>query len=203
MRPWFWLFVGPNGSGKSTLARSGTLRQWVPGIPLRVQSPDDIARALPGIVPGAEEVDYVRAAQAASDLLVDAGIARARDVAVETVGSSEKFQDRVTRAQQAGFGIGLVFVTLLVPLLNLSRVRQRAARGGHDVPADRVLARRLRSHAGFGWFAARADTGLLVDNTAAAPRLIAEKRPEERAWQVFDPASFPDLTDGLQPTDAP
>ena len=117
--------------------------------------------------------------------------------------SSDKFRPRVTVALAEGFRFGLVFVTLRAAALHVARVADRVVEGGHDVPTDRVLARRIRSHAAFGWFAARAHRGLLIDNTGGpdlaidGPVLVAEKPDGQARWQVHRPDLHPDLTASL------
>jgi len=123
-----------------------------------------------------------------------------RSLLVETVLSSDKFRARVTAALAGGFRFGLVSVTLRAAALNVARVADRAVEGGHDVPTDRVLARRVRSHAAFAWFAARAHWGLLIDNTGGpdlatdGPILVAEKPDGQPGWQVYRPDLHSDLT---------
>ncbi len=100
---------------------------------------------------------------------------------VETVLSSDKLMARVETAQRAGYRFSLVYVTLRDGRLNVARVAQRLAGGGHDVPTDRVLDRRVRSHLRFAWFAARADLVLVFDNTEA-PVYAAGKA--DGAWDL-------------------
>lgn len=122
---------------------------------------------------------------------------------VETVASSSKFVALVDRARAGGMRFGLIYVTVRSDALNMARVAQRAADGGHDVPADRILARRAASIANFPGFARRADAGLVLDNTVTdlvtydpQPRILAEKRFGE-IWRVLDPVTAPYLTDAL------
>ena len=165
-------------------------------------NPDDIARVLRGEMPDATELEVVRRAQAESDGRVDRAILAHRSFLVETVLSSDKFQHRVVNALAAGFRFGLVFITLRAAALHVARVADRVVEGGHDVPTDRILVRRTRAHAAFGWFAARAHRGLLLDNTGgvgpdAGPILVAEKRDGQPAWQIYRPDLYPDLTPSL------
>lgn len=200
---WLWLLAGPNGSGKTTLARSGALQRWMPGIPAFAQSPDEIARVLPGAAPGHDAVAYVRAAQAASDSLVGAAVRDGRTILVETVGSSGKFFQVLDEARERGMRIGLVYVTVQLEALNVARVAQRVAAGGHDVPEQAILDRRERSIRNFPEFARLADAGLVLDNSladprthAARPRLLAEKHPGA-PWRVTDAVTAPYLTQKL------
>ena len=138
----------------------------------------------------------MRDSQDRSDRAVDAAITAGASFMVETVLSSDKFKAKVTRAISAGFRFGLVFVTVDAVDMNIARVSDRVAKGGHDVPADRVAARRLRSHAAFGWFAHAAHMGFLFDNTVR-PVLVAEKPDGAAAWTVHDASRHPDLTGQL------
>jgi predicted ABC-type ATPase len=197
------MVAGPNGSGKTTLVRSGALAALTGPLPELSFNPDDIARSLREHMHAATEFELVRHAQAESDRLVDQAIQARRPFLVETVLSSDKFRGRVTRALAAGFRFGLVFVTLRAAALHVARVADRVVEGGHHVPADRVLARRTRSHVAFGWFAARAHRGLLIDNTGgpepaiAGPILVAEKPDGHQGWRVHRPELHPGLTDVL------
>jgi predicted ABC-type ATPase len=51
----------------------------------------------------------------------------------------------------------------------------RVAKGGHDVPTDKILERRERSLAQLPWFLAQADDAWLFDNSAESPQLIGTK----------------------------
>jgi predicted ABC-type ATPase len=60
--------------------------------------------------------------------------------------------------------------------LNIERMRLRVAEGGHDVPSDRILARREKSLDRLPWFLAQADEAWLFDYSNAKPLLIGTKR---------------------------
>ncbi len=116
-------------------------------------------------MPGASDFAYVRAAQTLSDSLVEAAVVEGRTIRVETVGSSMKFFDLIDLARRIGRRFGIVYVTVEIADLNVARVAHRVALGGHDVPQDRILARREASYANFPEFARRADAGLVIDNS--------------------------------------
>ena len=182
--------------------RSGALTPFTGPLPELLLNPDDFARMLRDEMPEATELELVRRAQAESDSRVDRAILAHRSFLVETVLSSDKFQHRVVNALAAGFRFGLVFVTLRAAALHVARVADRVLEGGHDVPSDRILARRTRAHAAFGWFAAHAHRGLLIDNTGglgreSGPILVAEKRDGQPAWQVYRSDLYPGLTASL------
>lgn len=174
------LVAGPNGSGKTTLVRQGVLAALFE-TPLLSINPDDVAREIATGGQLSPEIS-LRAAQV-SDARLDEAIAVGRSVMVETVLSSNKLMDRVATARAVGYDIVLIYITLRDGRLNVARVAQRHAQGGHNVPADRVLRRRSRSHALFEWFARQADTVLVFDNTAT-PTYVAGYG--NGSWDIVD-----------------
>ena len=90
--PAFVIVAGPNGSGKTTLVRSGVLAS-VLGVPDVSLNADDVARELAGGGQPTEQ-QSLRAARI-TDNRLDVEIAAGRSVIVETVLSSDKYQDRV------------------------------------------------------------------------------------------------------------
>jgi predicted ABC-type ATPase len=97
-------------------------------------------------------------------------------VGVETVLSTPKYRSLVLAAKERKFTIRLIYVLLNSPKLNVERVRLRVAKGGHDVPREKILERRERSLAQLPWFLNQAHDAWLFDNSAATPQLIGTKR---------------------------
>ena len=175
------IVAGPNGSGKTTLVRTGALTGLI-AVPSLSINADDIAQELAGgAQPSAQQ--SLLAAQR-SDALLDDQIAMDRSVLVETVLSSDKFKNRVVMARDKGFQIALVYVSVRIPELNIARVANRFLLGGHDVPVDRITARRTRSHQMFGWFAEAADQVYVFDNSTLVPALAAFKDGDQ--WTIRD-----------------
>ncbi|HLW93231.1 MAG TPA: hypothetical protein VKS78_18260 [Roseiarcus sp.] len=67
-------------------------------------------------------------------------------------------------------------MTLRTADQNVERVKTRVAKGGHDVPEDKIRERRERSFQQLPWFLDQADLALIYDNSAASPILIGRKR---------------------------
>lgn len=63
----------------------------------------------------------------------------------ETVMSHPDKVEVLARARRAGFRTYLYFVATDDPAINISRVRNRVALGGHPVPEDRIVSRYHRS----------------------------------------------------------
>lgn len=183
--PTLVIVAGPNGSGKTTLVNSGVLAEILP-VPAVSINADNVARALTG---GQQPTDAqsLEAAQIA-DALLDIAIAEGRSVTVETVLSSEKYKPRVLAAKRAGYEVLLVYVTVNSVAANVARVAYRVHAGGHDVPVDRIAARRQRSFGTFAWFAREADQVFVYDNSDV-PFLAANKDGSQ--WLINDLSVLP------------
>lgn len=62
----------------------------------------------------------------------------------ETVFSHPAKIDILRRAQAAGFKTYMYFVATENPVINVNRIRERVALGGHDVPEEKTRSRYLR-----------------------------------------------------------
>jgi len=189
MAKWFWIVGGINGAGKTTLVSWLIDSAWSPELAhldyfraltdpnLVWLNPDRVAAEW---VAQGQFPDFVAANKAAADH-VEAECDRLLDnggsVMVETVLSSDKYVGRVTRAKQAGFKIGLIYIVLQTPALAVARVATRVAAGGHDVPIDKIVARWRRSLDNFPRFFDAADFALVFDNSdpTGAPDLLIHK----------------------------
>jgi predicted ABC-type ATPase len=132
-RPVIVAIAGPNGAGKSTF-----FEVFVKPAGLRFINADVIAKET-GI--GAYEAAAV--AERARDELVAQGESFAFEtVFSDPVGAKIAFlQDAVAR----GYTVVLCFIGLDSASTSDDRVAMRVLQGGHDVPADKVLARFPRS----------------------------------------------------------
>lgn len=123
---------------------------------------DDIAKGLDG---PPEETS--RKAQE----LVRAGRAEALEGGVshsfETVMSHHSHIDYMLQARARGFTVRLFFVATDKPEINLQRVANRVAHGGHNVPADRIVARYHRCLENLLAALLASDEALIFDNSQA------------------------------------
>lgn len=164
--PFLLIVAGPNGSGKTTLTRM--LRER--GVDFgEYINPDDIAINLEGSYEA-----RVAEAQRMADARRDECIEAQRSFSFETVMSHPSKVDILKRAKGAGFFVQLYFVGIDDPRTNVDRVALRVAQGGHDVPADRVIARWHRTTGFLADAVSAADLSRVFDNseTAAGPRLV-------------------------------
>jgi predicted ABC-type ATPase len=79
------------------------------------------------------------------------------------------------RARTAGYQINLVYVGTGDVEINLERVRNRVARGGHDIPENDVRRRYTRSLARAQLVASVADYAIVLDNSGTEMVPIIER----------------------------
>ena len=171
--PALWIIAGANGSGKST-AYEGVSMAGRSGAVWFI-NPDALAKRIADhenlpLNPDAN-LESVRRIERWLHASVDAH----QTVGVETVLSTGKYQQLVERAREQGFRVRLIYVFLATAELNVARVRDRVAKGGHDVPEASIRNRRARSFAQLSWFFDHADEAEIFDNSGAQPRLVVSK----------------------------
>ena len=140
---------------------------------------DQVARAYRADDSEASDDEIALRAARRTDANLDQLIEAGRSCLIETVLSSDKYLATVARAKAAGYWVGLIYVLLRDPALNVARVAQRVALGGHGVPEQRIRARWERSLARLPAFAALADAVVVWDNSDPAhpARLLLEVLP--------------------------
>ena len=173
-RPIFWIVAGPNGSGKSTLYNLTSLEDW--GGSVWIINPDLLTAKIvesEGLPPQAANLTAVQRVEH----WLDASIATYQTIGVETVLSSDKYRRLVNDAHERGFEVRMIYVLLDTVDLQLKRIGRRVSEGGHDVPADKVAARRLRSFGQFTWFARQVDRCFVFNNSSGDPNLAGVMSP--------------------------
>ncbi len=153
--PWLQVVAGPNGSGKSTLTRIKDYRE------VEIIDPDAIARESPASDTGPAEIAAAREALRRQRAALAAG----RSFLVETTLAGRGALRLMDEARRAGYVVGLHFVCLRSADQAVDRVRNRVARGGHDVPPEVVRRRYSRSLAHLPLAIAQADESNLYDNS--------------------------------------
>jgi predicted ABC-type ATPase len=172
--PWFWIVAGPNGSGKSTFVDAGVAQRQA-GVKLRLLNADIRTAEILAAEQDAPDANLRAAIEI--DAEVAACIGRGDDFLVETVFSSDKYLDDIEDAKRCGYLIGMTYVCLASPMDSILRVGVRHSLGGHDVPADRIVARWERSIAILGRALPWIDELRVFDNSGSGPPiLIAVKR---------------------------
>jgi predicted ABC-type ATPase len=162
--PRILVVAGPNGSGKSTVtAGIAVIGTYV--------NADDIGAL--------SEIDSLQAAQEA-ERLREHLLARRASFTFETVLSTPRNLDLLTRAKAAGYRIEAVFVLTVDSELNVLRVRGRVAAGGHDVPPQKIRDRYARSLANLPPMIQLRDVCTVFDNRTL-PRVIYRKDASREA----------------------
>ena len=175
------MFAGPNGSGKSTIT---PFFQAQPDFPNNYINPDEIALSLGGNI---MERAYEASAIAASHR--DECIRKGESFAFETVMSHPSKLALLEKAKNAGFEITLVFISTKDPGYNVARVRDRVAKGGHDVPYAKIINRYHRTHTYLPIAISLARRTYIFDNTIT-PQLgavlnygeIVEQNRDSSQW---------------------
>jgi predicted ABC-type ATPase len=168
------VIAGPNGAGKSTLTRSVDFEGRD-----RLLDPDAIARGMNPLNPPAAAIAAGREVLKRTAEYLNRGVS----FAVETTLSSRNRVDLIRQAKSRGYEIHLVFVGLDSPDRCITRVRNRAARGGHFVPDADVRRRYARSVANAALALRLADTAKFYDNSADGHRLVLVANAGVVVWR--------------------
>ncbi|MFD1215956.1 MULTISPECIES: zeta toxin family protein [Microbulbifer] len=156
-KPRVILIAGPNGSGKSTLTEMFMKKDMDFG---EYINPDEIAKEIGGDYDAAVR-EAQRIAESRRSELLNSGVSHS----FESVMSHPSKIEYLVTAKTKGFDILLLFVGVNDPLLNVQRVADRVAKGGHDVPTEKIVERYKRTMEMLYEAAITADRALIFDNT--------------------------------------
>lgn len=171
---------GPNGAGKSTLAY-----EYLAAYDFEYLSADEIAEKLNPDRPDAAKVAAGKMFFRRLNTLIE----RREDFIIESTLAGRGIGRILTRLSRTGYRTRLAFVFLDTPQLCVRRVKQRARRGGHDVPAEDIVRRFYRSKRNF-WTVYRheVDQWFLFYNAEDRFQEVAVGDPNEHA--ITDEALF-------------
>jgi predicted ABC-type ATPase len=110
---------------------------------------------------------------------------------VQPDGSYKSKVDDIKQLQANGYFVILLFVGLATAQLSVSRVLTRKAKGGHDVPYDRLLDRFPRTQQAIAMAAVVSDLTLMFDNSRDAQHAFLLVRAQKKYEVVFDCRSSP------------
>lgn len=96
----------------------------------------------------------------------------------ESVMSHPSKLEEVRMAKKLGYKVYLYFICLDTPLINVSRVRNRVAKGGHNVPAEKIISRYIKTLDNLYPALKLVDKAYLFDNSDEM-QLIAELENQE------------------------
>lgn len=124
--------VGANGSGKSTLRNYLNLTDIQTNI-----DPDVLNRIYKNRYP---DTFFIESAKQALTMYKQ-GIASGVNICIESTLAGHGTIERIIRAKKHGYFIVAYFVGLNDVELNLERIKQRVAAGGHNIPEKNVRKR--------------------------------------------------------------
>lgn len=166
--PEIFVLSGPNGAGKSTTAR--VLLPETLGIEQFVNA-DLIASGLSPFAPQSSALEAGRLMLARIHEMRSRGLS----FGFETTLASRSYVRFLQESQRAGYVVRLAYIWLSSVDLALQRVANRAAEGGHDVPAttiERRFRRGLRNF--FTLYQPLADAWTLCDNSGRELTIVAQ-----------------------------
>jgi predicted ABC-type ATPase len=155
--------AGPNGSGKSTFFDA-----YLAHLGLAYVNADRIASALRAADATASQDQIDRRAFSAAEGLRASFVAARMSFCTETVFSDPigAKLELLAEARTRGLAIVLIFIGLDSPELSVTRVMQRVAQGGHDIPDQKLYARYPRVLANLRAAIPVVDEAFLFDNSS-------------------------------------
>ncbi len=162
-RPCIYVLAGTNGAGKSSVA-GAMFRQ----AGADYFNPDEAAGRILAANPGISAAEANSAAWHQGKRLLERAIAERLDFAFETTLGGHTISALLHEAPAAGVDVRMWFVGLKSPELHIARVRSRVARGGHDIPDERIRERYDRSRVNLIELMPRLTALRVFDNSADA-----------------------------------
>jgi len=108
-------------------------------------NPDEATLRILKANPGISITEANSAAWYEGKRLLERAISEGLDFAFETTLGGNTIPDLLKKALSTGLEVRLWFVGLSTPELHIARVRSRVAKGGHDIPEDKIRERYDRS----------------------------------------------------------
>jgi len=134
------VLAGCNGAGKSSIGGAALLESGV-----GFYNPDEGARKIlvanAHLDPPPTMGEVNAAAWSQGRRLLERAIDRHMNFAFETTLGGQTMTDLLERAADEGLAVHVWFVGLASVELHIERVRRRVARGGHDIPRDKIVER--------------------------------------------------------------
>jgi len=163
------LFADPNGSGKTTLYYEKFANARLKGI--EYINPDEYAKKHGGDMVGGR-----LAIKRRTELLKT----QTSFVTESTLAGKSPLR-LLDQAKKAGFQTTLIYIGTATPNLNITRVKQRARSGGHDVKSDDIIRRYHGSIANLASAISKADISHVYSSNAVTRRLFSARDGSLRA----------------------
>ena len=183
--PVCWIIAGPNGAGKTTFAL-----EYLPKVAQcsRFINADLIAAGLSPIVP---EQELVAASRIFLNEIKEA-MDRRDNFAFETTLAGRSYLRLIQQLRQDGWRVELIYLALPSVEMSKSRVAERVAHGGHNIPTKDIERRFPRSlHNLLEQFGHVVDHCLCFMNMGELPELVFEQTGSDR--KIFQPDTYKSL----------
>ncbi|HZQ90580.1 MAG TPA: zeta toxin family protein [Terriglobales bacterium] len=195
--PCIYVLAGTNGAGKSSIAGAMFSRRG-PGY----FNPDEAARRIREENPAFSQEEANSAAWNQGKRLLERAIDERLNFAFETTLGGNTIVALLEQALATGIEVRMWYAGLSSPDLHIARVRARVARGGHDIPEDRIRERYHRSRLNLIRLLPQLTELLVYDNSYDAdPAAGAVPRPmlvlhvqRGKLIESCEPAEAPEWT---------
>jgi predicted ABC-type ATPase len=137
-----YVLAGTNGAGKSSVGGAAIREKGADYF-----NPDEATQRIRSSNPDISARDANIAAWQEGKRLLEEAIAKRLVFAIETTLGGETITGLLLHALAEGLDVRTWYVALATPELHIARVRARVARGGHNIPEDKVRERYDRSRA--------------------------------------------------------
>ncbi|OGQ13544.1 MAG: hypothetical protein A3B70_08555 [Deltaproteobacteria bacterium RIFCSPHIGHO2_02_FULL_40_11] len=177
-----YIIAGPNGSGKTTFAKEF--------LPQYVKCPNFINADMiaQGLAPFSPQTVAIKAGRLLLSQIQEYSSKKV-DFAFETTLSGKTYATLLKKLKNTGYEVHLFFLWIPNANLALERIKERVAKGGHNIPAHDVHRRLTRSiHNFFDIYNPLVDSWSLFDNSSIKPYLIAKK--EHGKVTLYDEKKF-------------
>jgi predicted ABC-type ATPase len=131
-----YVLAGTNGAGKSSIGGAAIRERGADYF-----NPDEATRRIRLAAPRISEREANSAAWHEGKRLLEDAIAERSTFAFETTLGGETITGLLLRALAEGIEVRIWHIGLATPELHVARVRARVARGGHDIPENRIRQR--------------------------------------------------------------
>jgi predicted ABC-type ATPase len=131
-----YVLAGTNGAGKSSVGGAAIRERGADYF-----NPDEATRRIRLANPRISEREANSAAWQEGKRLLEDAIATRSTFAMETTLGGETITGLLLQALAEGIEVRIWYVGLATPELHIARVQARVARGGHDIPENKIRQR--------------------------------------------------------------
>ncbi len=169
-RPTIWVLAGPNGGGKSSI-----IGEMIRESGADYFNPDEFTLKLLERNPGLPRAQANTHAWEIGRQHLEAAIATGESFAFETTLGGRTISRLLHRAAERGMALKIWYVALDSAERHVARVKARAARGGHDIPPQRIRERYDESRANLARLVPKLAALKVYDNSYEADVDRAER----------------------------